>query len=137
VVPSISPVAITFKDASEKLGKLKGVDYEAAYKEIYAELQRLEQGMEKAHLPVVPYSAQGFQTRVSPTHFDPPSTGLERFAKGTVSGLKSPALRTAVDEAAAKEDRGGIPVGVYPFAGLAEGGGALLDFAKRFVPAAK
>ncbi|HEX6776380.1 MAG TPA: hypothetical protein VF238_11050 [Methylomirabilota bacterium] len=149
-VPSISKTPITFKEASEKLGKLEGVDFQAARNEIFKELERggpsgLMSGPAlnppvKASValggqaPKTPYAAEGFDIRVPKERFTPPSTEGERFAKGAVEGLKSPLARTAADIVASEEDQKGIPLGVYPLAPVAGSASSLMDFAKRWIP---
>jgi hypothetical protein len=122
LVPSISKTPITFKEASEKLATLKGVDYEAAHQEILKELQRID----SVGAAAFPYGAEGFKTRTSPSRFDPASTGAERFAKGAVEGLRNPLTRAATD-IAATTDIGGLPAGAAPF--LMGGGGSLKGLA--------
>jgi hypothetical protein len=151
-VPSISKTPITFKEASERLSKLKGVDWEAARNEIFSELQRGGSSLlagPKLSPPVKaaealsgspgksPYTAEGFKTRVPEARFDPPSTEAERFAKQAVGTLKSPGVRTGVDVGASQEGPGDVPVGVWPFVGLKElatgAGGGLMGVARRYI----
>lgn len=135
-VPTINPKgAITAKEAAQKLGKLSGLDYEAARKEIKFELDRLD--IWKAGLPDVPnkgprpYAGASFETRTSPYRVEP--SAASRMGSNVAAGVRSPFARTAADIVAAQPNEDtGIPQGAIPPIVLGE---SLMNMAQRWLPA--
>lgn len=132
-VPTINPKqAITAKEAAEGLAKLERLDYEAARKEIKAELDRLD--VWRAGLPgrpgkgPRPYAGSKFETITTPERFTP-SDAAYRGAAATAA-MKSPLTRMAADVVATGEDIEGVPRGSLP--ALMMGTGGLKDLAARW-----
>lgn len=131
-VPTINPKqAITAKEAAEGLAKLERLDYEAARKEIKAELDRLD--VWRAGLPgrpgrgPRPYAGSAFETRTSATRFEP--SDVAKRGAATAQAMKSPLTRMAADVGATGEDIEGVPRGALPFM---MGTGSLKDLAARW-----
>lgn len=135
-VPTIDPKqAISAKEAAQKLSKMHGLDYEAARKEIKAELDRLD--IWRAGLPSMPgkgprpYAGSAFETRTSPYHVEP--SAASRAGSNVAAGVRSPLARTAADIVAAQpNEEAGMPQGAIPPLMLGE---PLMNMARRWLPA--
>lgn len=139
-VPSIdSNNFLSLKDATTKISKLQGVDFNAAWKEIGQELKRFDdtiatsaaRGLGRQGPVRVPSHGQAnWEARTSDVRFQPGA--LTRLGAGVSRGIGSPATKAAADALATQTNEAtGLPQGAIPPMMFGE---TLLDQARRWVP---
>jgi hypothetical protein len=113
-VPALSAKKMSADEARAALKKAEGATYDAARKQLFAELKELDK--RAATAPSIGqnlYTAPEFASQTLKKRFQPPASGGERMAEKALEALGSPGTRAAVD-VAATEDVGGVPAGLWP-----------------------
>lgn len=141
-VPTIdAKKQIPIKEAAEKLGGLQRQEYDAALKEIVAELNWLDarrmgapelagQALRGRKPPRPSYAGSAFESHVAPERFAP-SAASQTGAK-VAAGVKTPLAREAADIVASKENEDtGVPQGALPALYFGE---PLVNMARRWLP---
>lgn len=135
-VPALSAKKLSADEARAALKKAEGATYDAARKQIHAELLAMDKRAGKS--PAIGqdlYTAKDFGAHTLKGRFTPPLSGSERFAESAVGAMESPANRATVDVAASQDPTGsGIPAGALPLLGVARGAGSLWDVARHLSP---